>query len=134
MLMAMLPRFVLLPDAALCFTCAADCVLVAPAGTTLQQHQQPRRHSSSSSSGGSGLRRHVAELEAKVCEQLQGSVKCHTDPFPAEFPCFLQLPVIESTPSAVVVLGQLPCLWLAPIMPQCGHMQQQRAQLRHMQQ
>lgn len=95
MLMAMLPRFVLLPDAALCFTCADDCVLVAPAGTTLQQHQQPRRHSSSSSSGGSGLRRHVAELEAKVCEQLQGSVKCHTDPFPAEFPCFLQLLVIE---------------------------------------
>lgn len=35
-----------------------------PAGTTLQQ--QPRRHSSSSSGGSSGLRRHVAELEAKV--------------------------------------------------------------------
>lgn len=37
-------------------------------GTTAQQQQQSRRHSSSSSAN--GLRRHVAELEAKVLELL----------------------------------------------------------------
>lgn len=36
------------------------------AGTTLQQQQQQQRRGSSSGSSGSGLRRHVAELEAKV--------------------------------------------------------------------
>lgn len=43
------------------------------AGTTAQQQQQQQQHAqrgSSSSSGGSGLRRHVAELEAKVLELL----------------------------------------------------------------
>jgi hypothetical protein len=46
---------------------------IAPAaGTTGQQQQQQQhaRRGSSSSSGSSGLRRHVAELEAKVLEQL----------------------------------------------------------------
>lgn len=40
------------------------------AGTTAQQQQQQHAQRGSSSSGGSGLRRHVAELEAKVLELL----------------------------------------------------------------